>query len=361
MILLPYASTLYYLAVATNFVQGYIFFAAHLDDLKDVAKKLIPVTVSLPGQKENPASQLGKTNDAANEEYGEAVNYPEYMIVNYRDTTAVPDRVAHIQRSQGRKVLAADKLNIDKLAREIKERVLKELADEFLRFKLNKKRKEIAQKSKYNDPSNERIVEHIETTLYVTTKKPPMRQTKPKSKVKKSRDNSAETTPSGVVVDDFEMEETELGARTNDSYEYYVAPSRDESVFVTVANNPKVSRNTKFRYKIETNNDANTSRTKQFGRRPKLDVSNDRSKGNPNRAIIVKRPTTAGLKYEGGETHILSDVESEERPAPTQKTVRPTRPRFSMSSPNYYASLPTVAERYNFDEPLPESDRRPLE
>ncbi|XP_053622562.1 uncharacterized protein LOC128682090 isoform X2 [Plodia interpunctella] len=37
----------------------------------------------------------------------------------------------------------------------------------------------------------------------------------------------------------------------------------------------------------------------------------------------------------------------------------PTRERFSMSSPNYYASIPIVAEKYDFNEPLPEKDREP--
>ncbi|VVC91281.1 unnamed protein product [Leptidea sinapis] len=35
----------------------------------------------------------------------------------------------------------------------------------------------------------------------------------------------------------------------------------------------------------------------------------------------------------------------------------PTRLTYKMVSPNYYASLPTIAERYDFNEPLPERDR----
>lgn len=34
-----------------------------------------------------------------------------------------------------------------------------------------------------------------------------------------------------------------------------------------------------------------------------------------------------------------------------------TRAKFSFSSPNYYAKLPRIAEKYNFDEPIPQKDQ----
>lgn len=366
--------------VASRFAHGYIFFAAHLDDIENVAKRLRketpPTSRVIPVLRE---SHLDEPKDEFKVDYYEEADYPESVTKVYHDTTDDPESGSQAEKGQGRKDLHGSEVYIEQLAKKIKERVLKELADEFLRMKLNKKRKERIQKSKHSnklyspDGKRENLIKATAVTKFIittnkksekpfkvakfTTKKSLMKRTTntiPK-RYKKIRENRMEKTPSIIQTEDFIIEKTDLGGNINDSYEYYVAPARDESIFESVEE-PATSQ--EISYEIQTNINAKTFvGNKKSERRPKLGAILKHVNRNQVSVVFGVQSTPAGFKPKVDDTRILSDVDSDEHLRQTRKTVRPTRQRYSMSSPNYYASLPTVAERYDFDEPIPSKDR----
>lgn len=72
---------------------------------------------------------------------------------------------------------------------------------------------------------------------------------------------------------------------------------------------------------------------------------------------------TADLRYEEKDLFkdYVPDNSTDSKGGKKSKpgTMIPTREFFKMSSPNYYAKVPNIAQKYDFNEPIPERDREP--
>lgn len=163
--------------------------------------------------------------------------------------------------------------------------------------------------------------------------------------------------------------------KSNDSYEDYVTPPKEE-VFVsdeaaeTVTFVPVV-----VAMKNKPTNRAPTIPTVVVDEAPMVEVD---ANGAENADVEYEDETTGTPAEIKARTESLSYEEKETKADPnatttTEITVKgkkitkkskvgtmiPTREFYKISSPNYYGKLPTVAEKYNFNEPIPEQDREP--
>ncbi|CAK1553266.1 unnamed protein product [Leptosia nina] len=110
------------------------------------------------------------------------------------------------------------------------------------------------------------------------------------------------------------------------SYEDYITPAKEANVYAS---------NEKSRFEVKNN--FKSVQAKEYKSESAETIASDEIKARTERILY------------DDDTKILSN----EKPG----TGIPTRETYKMVTPNYYASLPTVAEKYDFNEPLPERDR----
>lgn len=181
-----------------------------------------------------------------------------------------------------------------------------------------------------------------------------IRKPKKKSKKQEARDNAN---------DDF-FESDDL-TKVKDSYEDYITPKRDKiyaSDTETETMNPKSKGAPKENHqeneeqKEELPNAADILKagksSDKIRKMRKLDdpINFAKEDYDPNE---TKKPVDHSEKAR----FVKLGGESDEKPAKMKGTMIPTRQIFKMSSPNYYGKLVAVAEKYDFNEPLPEKDR----
>ncbi|CAG4999898.1 unnamed protein product [Parnassius apollo] len=247
-------------------------------------------------------------------------------------------------------------INVDQLAQEIKERVIKELLSKFLRLKLAKKLSDENRKIKRVGKRQKHLRERK-----ATTKPSNIQHSIKHITIRKQKSTTITTnygrwyvTPSqlntdaDLIVEEIPIiEETDLRPKANDSYEYYVAPEKEDNVFTSIENNADIeiesNRGKLATQKYETHQ---KQVEKYYSEKSK---ESDENKKNPE-----------NIRFDDKEE--VQDTDSVETKAQEphqveQNTVKPIRQHFRWTSPNYYASLPTIAEQYNFDEPLPDKDR----
>lgn len=77
--------------------------------------------------------------------------------------------------------------------------------------------------------------------------------------------------------------------------------------------------------------------------------------------LKVRTEIIGQIDYKDLSAESLAKLKEKDATALTKKakivTNMQTRAKFSFSSPNYYAKLPRIAEKYNFDEPIPQKDQ----
>ncbi|XP_022830725.1 uncharacterized protein LOC111359408 [Spodoptera litura] len=143
--------------------------------------------------------------------------------------------------------------------------------------------------------------------------------------------------------------------KSHDSYEDYVTPAKEdmfESEEATTSFSP---------FTINLNPKTSTAPTAVMEALAE-DIEETAKDGVVEYEVESPKAQTESVSYEEKETISDSNVTSTDPPKVVSKkpklgTMIPTREFYKLSSPNYYGKLPTVAEKYNFDEPIPEADR----
>ncbi|KAG6465306.1 hypothetical protein O3G_MSEX015066 [Manduca sexta] len=193
---------------------------------------------------------------------------------------------------------------------------------------------------KYQNPDygNFEKEEVVQEPEYITTKRQKPRS-KPKinkeTKIyKEDYEESVKDPTQNQYGNEKIFQEVDL-RNTNDSYEDYVTPDK-EDIF-----------------------ESEETTTKQKAFRQTIKKYTGRS--HPKDYEDVKARTES-LLYDEKEVRVNRTIDGSLRNAKTKKgkgTMIPTRHYYKMSSPDYYKKLPVIAEKYNFDEPIPEKDREP--
>lgn len=178
-----------------------------------------------------------------------------------------------------------------------------------------------------------------------------------------------------------------------DSYEDYVTPKKDANALISEeqveltspVNQVKISKI--LRQPVKKFRSLRPGQGRQTTRGQKLGVQRPSPKRMVKK-IFPKRkkkttyvapeyeddtpsPTTPQLKvrteiigqidYKDLSAESMAKLKAKDATATSKKakivTNMQTRAKFSFSSPNYYAKLPRIAEKYNFDEPIPQKDQ----
>lgn len=178
-----------------------------------------------------------------------------------------------------------------------------------------------------------------------------------------------------------------------DSYEDYITPKKDENAFISVEEedptSPAIQEKVggslhlhakQFKGVKQAQGGQGTRGGGSGGRGPgqKRIVKNVLPRRKKKTTYVAPEyyddtppPTTPQLKvrtevlgqidYKDLSAESLAKLKAKDATAKTKKakivTNMQTRAKFSFSSPNYYAKLPRIAEKYNFDEPIPQKDQ----
>lgn len=192
-----------------------------------------------------------------------------------------------------------------------------------------------------------------------------MRRPKPKA-----------TTPTTTAVTEMEVPTNDDGLifeavdmqKSNDSYEDYVTPPREEP-YATDDEEVTTPGTLIITFKNKVINTVPTAATfiieEPLEEELQEEIYEDEATEITTPAELKAR--TESLSYEEKEVKLdpnattTAEVTIKGKGKPKMKigTMIPTRERFKLSSPNYYAKLPTIAEKYNFNEPIPEQDQEP--
>lgn len=201
----------------------------------------------------------------------------------------------------------------------------------------------------------------------------------------------------GEVIEQHDLYEKtalhETNAEKKDSYEDYVTPKKDANALISVeeeiptspSNQVKVSKVLrqpvkKLKGPRQKQVRQATKGQKPGGPRPdqKTMVKKNLPKRKKKTTYVAPEydddtppPTTPPLKvrteiigqidYKDLSAESMAKLKARDATAKSKKvkivTNMQTRAKFSFSSPNYYAKLPRIAEKYNFDEPIPQKDQ----
>jgi hypothetical protein len=141
---------------------------------------------------------------------------------------------------------------------------------------------------------------------------------------------------------------SKVNMMTNDSYEDYVTPEKEKNIYA--------SKET-----VQSNNQmAIKKATTKMDVIPLANDMNDDSDRSIYEPEEIKARTENLWDDENEETVAANPQSPQNQTVPVRKgTVIPKRDFYKMSSPNYVAKIPIVAEKYDFNEPIPEKDREP--
>lgn len=308
-------------------VQSYVLFAANIEDFHSIAKQFVPA--KLADQLKDIASKTDKK-----------------MTMRER----IPGRTQN--EDTGDETDNNDKLKIDfeELVRKVKERIQNDLA---VTASGDKKIKTSQETSDYSHAKKPKLTyDHKKTPKRIRTNSI-MQQKHDISKIKQkiTKEKYAHSNqkrnqeqyipkqyspkleePKENIGDNSQYETFEAVhlITKNDSYEEYVTPKKDY-----------------YEY-----GEAKTKSSENY-KKPVYD----------DRYIVTEAVATrfiANALTESKKSKVAPGPSTDGAVLKTRGTMIPTREVYQiMSSPNYLAKLPIVAERYDFDEPLPEKDRLP--
>ncbi|XP_045489136.1 uncharacterized protein LOC123690164 [Pieris rapae] len=296
--------------------NGYVLFAANIDDFQTIAKKLgSPKVIDELKQIANdPEIQKYFAKPRAkSQQYNADQNFP---VARQREPTLSLKETG-------------TKIDFEELVERVRQRLEKEFQS-----KSNNKREN------FNRPTKQ-IIEHVRGKTKTTKRKPydekdTQENVEPSYADPINYDTIKETSRNVPETHDFDLPFKKIDMLKDDSYEDYKTPAKDTYVFSN--EHPKENR-----FKIKNN---------KIEVRPTLEIKRlkHKTKTTEDYAEIVGsneiKARTEKLEYE-------DDNRSEK-----VGTGIPTRETYKMVTPNYYGNLPTVAERYDFNEPIPERDRQ---
>nr|XP_013189838.1 unnamed protein product [Amyelois transitella] len=316
-----------YISVIVTVINGEILFAANIDDFKAIAKKYVP---------EQFAEKLAKI-------------------------------AAETSLFNNKNVISLSRIDLDELVEKIKERLDAQYLEKYKNYVNNVPHPVVNDKTSLirGQPKPDPVPEKAD---YDYTNQGKVEEFEDNANVRNQQSNNMnggnnEPLPEGAAP----FFEEKYLTNTKDSYEEYEMKVSD--------NVPKKSENTPVQ---KSNTNAATTHNYQVSTSKKLE---QRKPSNPNSEVIQKQDDNEKLEYDykafksdeikaktenlnyDYHTYKMKLDNMNGKTPTTRKTFKgsgiPTRERFSMSSPNYYASVPVVAEKYDFNEPLPDRDREP--
>lgn len=196
-----------------------------------------------------------------------------------------------------------------------------------------------------------------------------------KKMIRRPKAKTTATTPIAIITemevptnDDGLIFEAVDMQKSNDSYEDYVTPPKEEP-YATSDEEVTTPGKIIITFKQNVVNTVPTAATFIIEEPLAEELEEDIYEDDPTEATTPGelKARTESLSYEEKEVKLdpnattVAEVTIKGKGKPKMKigTMIPTRERFKLSSPNYYAKLPTIAEKYNFNEPIPEQDQEP--
>ncbi|RVE44476.1 hypothetical protein evm_010880 [Chilo suppressalis] len=194
-------------------------------------------------------------------------------------------------------------------------------------------------------------------------------QTEAAKKYKKYREkNHKDKIQQPLVVEEESSLFSKVTMVTNDSYEDYVTPKKEINIYASKETTVK-ERADKLVYNIKPMEPKFIPLAAKVTN--EYEYEKDKSYYNDNPDELKAK--TENLWYDDYETNLNVEHRKEEHQTPAvnmavtsnikpdkvKGTMMPKRDVFKISSPNYYAKIPVVAEKYDFNEPIPEHDREP--
>lgn len=216
-----------------------------------------------------------------------------------------------------------------------------EYADASIEMTIEQKRQK--QKSTYNDEFS------FETVTYTYTDDNDKNQ-----KIRTTKYNFVSREVNNLPFKKIHMSK-------KDSYEDYNIPEKETNIYSSSEIKPQKPGANEKRYNIKKQNrektvtkdmELTTHNLKKRSKRIQL------KKSTPNDEYIDKFVESAEIKAKTVHAYDFDEMTSKENTKRVKSvTNKPTRERYKAVTPNYYAKLPTVVEKYDFNEPLPEKDR----
>lgn len=321
-----------------NFTNSYVLFAANLDDFRSIAKKFIPD--KLADQLTNMAAQNSmkyRQQKQANVKVDDTTDEYSY------ETEAPKPAVREIKTTPKKRFAIKDQkhdIDFDELVDRVREQLEHKFKDKDTRGSQDYYDESDANKeleSKQIDHTKAQDSEEINNKITKTT---PITYTTENTQMQYDDGTGAEP----LAEDDGMFKGADL-TKTNDSYEDYVIPDKDktyESEEKKTTKHQRVHSEKESIFKQQRLQSVNTVKSKE---------AEEDQEYTEHKSEEVK-----------AKTESLTEEPEQKAPGKPNKlkgTMIPTREYYKMSSPNYYGRIKAVAEKYDFNEPLPEKDREP--
>ncbi|XP_046976011.1 glutamic acid-rich protein-like [Vanessa cardui] len=361
-----------YFSVLVKLLSGYLLFAANFEDIHTIAKKLTADKRPSVSTRNNPASP---------DSYYE---YEEDYEKSY-ETRPKTDNEINKKRQKATSDTDADpQIDFEELVERVKKRIEKELKEKYLKnLKQEKENKSDVDDNETDTHKEKSDLEDKKETTQKKAKATEGEETSPDDtefmdettdKPQKIDSNKTQTQEEiryeyADAIDDLTYKKIIMAKK--DSYEDYKIPEKEDNIYSSSEKKErKKFENNHKRFKIEKNrqqkrhsNDSSESVSRQTKPSTKRVKSHgklkSRTKTTPNDDYKDKTNSDERegktKKRDVDETSVTS-AEITKRPKPG--TMIPTRERFITVTPNYNANVPTLVEKYDFDEPLPERDRK---
>nr|XP_026494078.1 uncharacterized protein LOC113399214 [Vanessa tameamea]XP_026494082.1 uncharacterized protein LOC113399217 [Vanessa tameamea] len=336
-----------YFSILVKLLSGYLLFAANFEDFHTIAKKLAADKRPVVSTRNNPTGPD---------------SYYEYEDDYERSYESRPKNNHQLNKKRQKATSDTDtdpQIDFEELVERVKIRIEKELKDKYLKNvkQENEKKGEIDDN---NEMKKSKVTEGVEETS------PPEDDTEFMDEItdkpQKLNSNRTQTQEKNEA-----MAFKKIIMTKKDSYEDYKMPEKETNIYSSSEKARQKYENTNKRFKIEQkrhSNDstestsrqtrASTKRLKSHGKiksRTKKTTPNYDYKDKTNSDELETKTKKRDEVYET----ILTSKEITKRAK--SGTMLPTRERFKTVTPNYNAKLPTLVEKYDFDEPLPERDR----
>ncbi|XP_050360196.1 tubulin glycylase 3D-like isoform X2 [Nymphalis io] len=388
-----------YFTILVKLLSGYLLFAANFDDFHTIAKKL--VAENLPG--------VSARNSVSRDAYYDYDN-------DYERSYEIKPKSRHLNTKRKKAISDAENPQIDfeELVERVKKRIEKELKDKYI----NKgKQRNENEADKFDDDIelvNKSIIS--ETLKHKTDGKP--KKSKVTQNVEESSPLEDDMELPDDVTDKFEkdissntqiqqdvryeyadaMSETTTNKRNKkqhihkekhvnespaiennedmpfkkiimskkDSYEDYKIPVKETNIYSSSEKEREKNDKKNKRFEIEMNRQQKhnenteyiTRLTRISTKRLKRHRIKSRSKKTTSKDYTDKKKSDefeSKSKLDQNDDTIILSKETTKRTK--FGTNIPTHERYMTVTPNYNARIPTLVERYDFDEPLPEKDR----
>lgn len=347
------------LILLLNFTHGYVLFAANLDDFRSMAKKFMPNKladeltdmVSKNSVKYQQKDNQNQQVDIDKDEYSDEIGNKEMVMQ--------PDTVKKFKTTLKKRFTIQDPvkdIDFDKLV----DRVRVQLEDESKKKRIKHHAKKNTKNNKDESDAEDLYKDLIHKVNQIKQSPKGEDLTSATTQDTQIYDNADVKEPGESPVpenDGMFLKEDDL-TKKKDSYEDYVLPKKDnvfesdsetKTTKIQKVASEKVSRYKEQRLKAVVAEKQYIKAVPLAADDQAAPLGYDDKEYEEHKSEEVKAVTG----------NLFDEHKIPGSPKKLKGTMIPTRHYFKMSSPNYFGKLQAVAEKYDFNEPLPEKDREP--